>query len=278
MTIRTYTIKHPWLVPGFWTSMFLIDGGEGCFLLDTGVKEALEVTLAPFLKKRNIPWNAIHQIVNTHSHADHVECNTRLRELTGAEFSIHRAGAGVLRSTGFVPDRELDDGDEICDGDITVKIIHTPGHSSDSVCILEPETGTLFTGDSIQGCGSDNIGLALYCDPDAYRESLLKVRRLCISGEVRRLVLGHPERPSNGEIEGDALLPFLEASLQTADGYVRITEQLLKRKPDADKKELRDLLLVHFGGSCSLSWPELSYNTAEALLRRFRVSTRTLLE
>lgn len=269
MAVRTYIIKHPWLVPGFWVSMLLIDGGEGCFLLDTGVKEALDVTLAPFLKERNIPWNAIHQIINTHSHSDHVGCNIRLRELTGAEFSIHHTGAEELRSTGFVFERELGDGDEVCDGNITIKIIHTPGHSPDSLCLLEPETGTLFSGDSIQGYGSDNIGLALYCDPDAYRESLLKVRRLCISGEVRRLILGHPERPSNGEIEGNSLLSFLDDSLKAADGYIRLTEQLLKLKPDADKNELRNLLLFHFGGSCSLTWPELSYNTAEALLRRF---------
>ncbi|MDD7750728.1 MAG: MBL fold metallo-hydrolase [bacterium] len=268
--IRVWTLKHPWLVPGFWTSMLLMEGRSCSFLIDSAVKGAVEATLAPFLRERRIPWSAVRQVLNSHSHGDHVECNARLRELSGAVFSIHRNGANSLRASGFTPDRELADGDEVRDGDVTARIFHTPGHSDDSVCILEPETGTLFTGDAVQGRGSDNIGLALYADPTAYRNSLKRIRRLCASGEVRRMVLGHPERPSDGEIEQPELLPFLDLCIETADGYMRTAEELLKRNPQAGKAELRDLLLNRFGGSASLSWPELSYNTADALLRALR--------
>ena len=268
--IRVWTVKHPWLVPGFWVSMLLIEGRSCSFLIDSAVKGAVDATLAPFLRERRIPWSAVRQVLNSHSHSDHVECNAQLRELTGAVFSIHRNGADSLRASGFIPDRELADGDEVYDGDVSVRVIHTPGHSADSICILEPETGTLFTGDAVQGCGSDNIGLPLYDSPVAYRASLERIRRLCASGEVRRMVLGHPERPSNGEIEQPELLPFLDLCIETADNCMRTAEELLERNPQTEKAELRDVLLARFGGSASLTWPELSYNTAEALLRALR--------
>ena len=51
---------------------------------------------------------------------------------------------------------------------------------------------------------------------------------------------------------------------------MRTAEELLKHNPQTGKAELRDVLLARFGGSPSLSWPKLSYNTADALLRTLR--------
>ncbi len=268
--VKIHYLRHPWHGPDFWTGMLFIEGRGSHFLLDTAVKEAVDTTLAAFLRERDIPWNAISQIINTHAHGDHFEGNPQLRERTGAEFSIHKNGADKLRRAGFLPDRELEDGMELtCDG-ITVRIIHTPGHSDDSICILEPETGTLFTGDSVQAQGSRNIGLALYTDPVSYRASLVKIRGLCRSGEVRRLVLGHPERPSEGEVEQEELNAFLNLSIQTVDRYSAATAQLLREKPDADRTDVRNRLLEQCGLlALPPSWPELSFVTAGAHLKMF---------
>ncbi len=57
-------------------------------------------------------------IVNTHSHPDHVTANREVEEATGAE---------ILKN--------LQEGEKITVGDSDLKIIHTPGHSKDSICL-----------------------------------------------------------------------------------------------------------------------------------------------
>lgn len=270
--LRIHYIKHPWHGPDFWTGMLFIEGPETHFLVDTAVKEAVDTTIAAFLKERNIPWDSISKIINTHSHSDHVEGNPRLRELTGAEFSIHRNGAEGFRAiSGFSPDRELEDGCVLEQDGISVRIIHTPGHSADSVCIFEPETGTLFTGDAVQAQGSPNIGLALYADPEAYCDSMRKLRRLCETDNVQRLILGHPERPCRGELSGKReITAFLELSERTAEEYCRVTDDFLRENPEGGHELLRDRLLRLCGGISAPAWPELSYNTAAAHLKYAR--------
>lgn len=270
--LRIHYIKHPWHGPDFWTGMLFIEGPGTHFLVDTAVKEAVDTTIAAFLKERNIPWDSISKIINTHSHSDHVEGNPRLRELTGAEFSIHRNGAEGFRAiSGFSPDRELEDGCVLEQDGISVRIIHTPGHSADSVCIFEPETGTLFTGDAVQAQGSPNIGLALYADPEAYCDSMRKLRRLCETDNVQRLILGHPERPCRGELSGKReITAFLELSERTSEEYCRVTDDFLRENPEGGHELLRDRLLRLCGGISAPAWPELSYNTAAAHLKYAR--------
>lgn len=79
-------------------------------------------------------------IVNTHSHADHIAGNAYVKTRTGAQIVAHsssRAGHDVA----------VEDGAEIEVGVLRATIIHTPGHTLDSICVRL--TDELMTGDTL---------------------------------------------------------------------------------------------------------------------------------
>lgn len=78
-------------------------------------------------------------LINTHAHFDHVSGNDEVRKRTGA-----RLLAGDARGSA--------DGLRVALGAVTLTLIHTPGHTPDSICVLAEapgETGRLITGDTL---------------------------------------------------------------------------------------------------------------------------------
>ena len=72
------------------------------------------------------------------------------------------------------PTRLIDEGDELDLGDRLFRVFHMPGHSPGSVCLFEPATATLFSGDVLyDGELLDNL---LHSDPDRYAETLARLR------------------------------------------------------------------------------------------------------
>ncbi len=99
-------------------------------------------------------------ILNTHGHFDHVGANRRLKEATGADLLIHQGDTDMLSATAVAAasfglqcdnsppaDRIITDGDEITFGDITLHVIHTPGHSPGGVSFHTD--GIVFVGDTL---------------------------------------------------------------------------------------------------------------------------------
>jgi hydroxyacylglutathione hydrolase len=102
----------------------------------------------------------VKYILNTHGHFDHVGANRRLKEVTGALIAIHpedapmlgmisqaAASFGMASENSPPPDLMINDGDEISFGDITLKVIHTPGHSLGGVSFYTD--GIVFVGDTL---------------------------------------------------------------------------------------------------------------------------------
>jgi glyoxylase-like metal-dependent hydrolase (beta-lactamase superfamily II)/rhodanese-related sulfurtransferase len=90
----------------------------------------------------------ITHIIETHTHADHVSGATRLAERTGAAIYIHAA------ATVSYPHHDLDDGDVLEVGPARIGVLHTPGHSLDSVSLLVRDARgedppRLLTGDTL---------------------------------------------------------------------------------------------------------------------------------
>ena len=99
-------------------------------------------------------------IINTHGHFDHAGDNKRLKDVTGAELIIHRADAPMIMQQGAsggmwgmevenspAPDRYVNEGDIITFGDISLKVLHTPGHSAGSISLVTDKM--VFVGDTL---------------------------------------------------------------------------------------------------------------------------------
>jgi glyoxylase-like metal-dependent hydrolase (beta-lactamase superfamily II) len=121
-------------------------------------------------------------IVLTHGHSDHSAGARQLAELTGAPVravdQAHRLGADGLVA-----------GDVVTAGGCDLRVIATPGHSSDSVCLELPADGAVLTGDTVLGRGTTIIaGDGSLAD---YLGSLDTLRALADEAELTALLPGH---------------------------------------------------------------------------------------
>ena len=102
----------------------------------------------------------VEQIINTHCHFDHAGGNKKMRDATGATLVIHALEIPILNNLAAsaarwglsaddspVPDRMVADGDTISFGNITLKVIHTPGHSPGGISLYTNDC--LFVGDTL---------------------------------------------------------------------------------------------------------------------------------
>lgn len=74
----------------------------------------------------------ITYVIDTHVHADHYSGGRRLAELAGAPYCLHESNRGKVQYD-FLP---LADGQVLDAGNVKVKVLHTPGHTPDSICLL----------------------------------------------------------------------------------------------------------------------------------------------
>ena len=257
-------LRYPWGVS--FNGMLLVAGPAGGVLVDTALPEAVDGFLLPQFRHFGFSLSALRLVINTHHHEDHAGGNARLRKLCGAKFAIHRAGAAGLEAAGFRPDLLLRDGALLESAGLRFEIIHTPGHSPDSVCVLESASGTLFTGDAFQGCGTVYTGIALYIDPEAYLQSVAKIEALFRQGRIRRILCGHACAPFDGDVPEEEIPAFLEICRETVLRYSRAAEAYLADHPRPDAAELGRQLLKRFGVTAAPGLPGLEKHTAQAHL------------
>ncbi len=116
-----------------------------------------EEKIVEYIKKKGLD---LKYIVNTHGHGDHTCGNAKVKDLTGAKIVMHKLddelfnsskGQKMARAWGFTPsppaDVHVKEGDEIVVSDVSLKVLHTPGHSPGGICLLNE--GHVFTGDTL---------------------------------------------------------------------------------------------------------------------------------
>jgi glyoxylase-like metal-dependent hydrolase (beta-lactamase superfamily II) len=140
----------PYFTAAYWVDGLLID--TGCAHTGSELICALEV------------W-PVEQVVNTHCHEDHIGANAGVQARYGCPIAAHHSALAVLedpRLQPLEPYRRIlwgwpqpsqgePVGDSVETSRFRFRVIHTPGHSPDHVCLFEPEQGWLFSGDAYIG-------------------------------------------------------------------------------------------------------------------------------
>lgn len=107
----------------------------------------------------------IHYLIDTHTHADHFSGTRQLARQLGVPVVMHRESPAP-----FV-DMRLDDGDMLLVGHLRLRVMHTPGHTRDSMCLQVEDR--LFTGDTLLIGATGRTDLPTG-DPEALYASLFQ--------------------------------------------------------------------------------------------------------
>ncbi|MFH0861221.1 MAG: MBL fold metallo-hydrolase [Candidatus Altiarchaeota archaeon] len=136
------------------SNSYIVGDGD-CAIIDAGMNPS------KVLEKINEIHIMHYVFINTHCHFDHVGF---LQNLGESEVMMHyldaeaveKADEGRILSSLFGTclkpikvSRKLEDGERIRLGKMILEVVHTPGHTPGSMCLYEPETKSLFTGDTL---------------------------------------------------------------------------------------------------------------------------------
>lgn len=124
-------------------------------------------------------------IINTHCHSDHISANEKIKKETGAQILIHEAEKDFIN---FEADKFLKNKDKIRIGGSVLKVLHTPGHTKGSICLVGEKF--IFTGDTLFKHGYGRTDLPGGSQKDL-KESLKRLSKLLKPG--MRVYPGHGE-------------------------------------------------------------------------------------
>jgi glyoxylase-like metal-dependent hydrolase (beta-lactamase superfamily II)/rhodanese-related sulfurtransferase len=105
----------------------------------------------------------IHYLIDTHTHADHFSATQQLSRKLGVPVVMHRSSPAP-----FV-DLRVDDGEMLVVGKLRLQVLHTPGHTRDSMCLRVEDR--VFTGDTLLIGATGRTDLPSG-DPEALHDSL----------------------------------------------------------------------------------------------------------
>jgi hydroxyacylglutathione hydrolase len=205
---------HP-LTLGF-VQAYLIETPGGLVLVDCGMPRQEGAILRAV---EQLGCGGLRLIFITHAHADHYGSAAALVRLTGAPVAIHRADAQAM-ANGETPIRGakglnraitslalrldptppvradvlLDDGDSLAQYGVPGVVVHTPGHTAGSCCLVL-EDGTAFLGDMLAARRKPNLQRTYIEDPEQLRASYTRLQGL----KLAKVYAGHGAHVLTGE-------------------------------------------------------------------------------
>jgi glyoxylase-like metal-dependent hydrolase (beta-lactamase superfamily II) len=233
----------------YFTAAYWVDG----LLIDTGCAHTARQLMAVVKAWR------ITQIVNTHSHEDHIGANADLQAACGCPILAHPDALSILANPKLQPlqpyrklfwgwpkpSQGQPIGAEVETEHLHFQVIHTPGHSPDHVCLFEQERGWLFSGDTYIG-GKDR---ALREGYDIY-EIIASLKKLAAL-PVQAILAG------SGSVRTEGITPLQDkiAYLEELGEQIRtlhnqgLSPRRIRRQLFGDELPIAYVTLGHFSGS-----------------------------
>lgn len=230
-------------------SVHLIETETGIIMIDTGYPNMLDVILEN-IEKVGFSVKDIRAIFHSHGHIDHFGCTQEIVKLSGAKTYISRIDNEILNGTldlswakelncpilpPFSCDVLIEDGDVFNFGDVSVRCVHTPGHTdgvmSFFITLPDGTVAGMHGGTGTNTLRSDFLrryGLSFDCRRK-YKESVEK-----LWNEKVDLVLGnHPEQSDtlgkmvrilNGETDVRSSQDWYTLLQETMEKYQKVME------------------------------------------------------
>lgn len=252
--VMRMTAPNPGVMTGPGTNGYIVgDPDTGYIVVDPGPNEPEHLQRI---------WRAtggdVRLIVCTHSHADHSPGAKPLQALcTKTQPAIlGLPSAPTARpASEFTPDRAVAHGEvlAVSGNGVThsLKVLHTPGHAANHVCLVLLEDGLLFSGDHILN-GSTTVVDPPDGDMSAYLDSLDALAAACTEHGIEFIL------PAHGHVLGFAPLAIAHLKAHRLQREARIIDAMRKRPTGT----LED-------------WVELAY--ADVPPRMWPVAKRSLL-
>lgn len=170
----------------------------------------------------------IRFLIDTHTHADHFSATRRLARQLGVPTVMHRASPSPL------VDMRVDDGEMVAVGRLRLRVLHTPGHTADSMCLVAEDR--VFTGDTLLIGGTGRTDLP-GGDPHALFDSLFG--RLLKLDPALRVHPAHEYKGRGHSTIGAELADNPRLQLRERGGFVAMMKSLDLEMPTHITEALR---------------------------------------
>ena len=139
---------------------YLVFGTDASVLIDAGWSNGADhEARTDYLREAGPP--PLTAIIITHRHPDHGGGALALHRSTGAPLASHALEREAIERDRFGGEgritRELEDGEELDLGGLTLEVVHAPGHTPGCIALFARERGALFTTDTVMGVSTTLI-------------------------------------------------------------------------------------------------------------------------
>jgi len=182
---------------GFVNAYVLVRGKEAA-VVDTGTPNNA-AKIADVVHSAGMGWNAVHHVILTHYHPDHVGSVGEILAAT-TKATAYAGAADIPHIKSPRPLKAVADNDEV----FGLRVIATPGHTLGHICVFDPAGSLLILGDALNNIGDKLTGPnpQYTSDMAQARQSVKKLARL----NFRRAIFGHGEPIDKGASQAIAKL------------------------------------------------------------------------